>query len=55
VVGIRPLPPHFPEEPLLGIEALDQLVLTLDQKSAVARFVRPAGAVVPPSPPFRGE
>ena len=55
VVGIRPLPPHFPEEPLLGSAALGQMVVTLDQKSATVRFSRPAGAVVPPPPPFRGE
>jgi hypothetical protein len=53
LVGIRQLPPHFPEEPLLGIEALQETVLTLDQKSAVARFLRPAGPVIPPPPPIR--
>jgi len=53
LVGIRQLPPHFPQEPLLGIEALEQTVFTLDQKSAVARFLRPAGQTVPPPPPIR--
>jgi hypothetical protein len=52
-VGIRQLPPHFPEEPLLGIDALEQLVVTLDQKSAVARISRPAGPGVPPPPSLR--
>jgi hypothetical protein len=53
LVGIRQLPAHFPEEPLLGIEALEQMMVTLDQKSAVARFSRPAGPSIPPPPPLR--
>jgi len=53
LVGIRQLPPHFPGEPVLGIEALEQTALTLDQKSAVVRFVRAAGPVVPAPPPIR--
>jgi hypothetical protein len=53
LVAIRPLPAHFPEEPLLGIEALEQLVVTLDQKSALVRLSRPAGSTIPPSPPLR--
>src|SRR4051812_6006047 len=42
LVGIRQLPPHFPEEPLLGIEALEETLLTLDQKSGARRKAPPA-------------
>jgi len=53
LVAVRPLPAHFPEEPVLGIEALEQLVVTLDQKSARVRLSRPEGPTIPPSPPLR--
>jgi hypothetical protein len=39
-VSIRPLPPGFPTEPIVGARVLSQFVVTLDQQNARLRLAR---------------
>lgn len=50
-VTVRPLPPGFPQNPILGSRALMNFVFTLDQINGFARFSREGSApIVLPEP-----
>jgi hypothetical protein len=40
MVSVRPLPPGFPTEPLVGARVLSQFAITLDQRNARLRLTR---------------
>jgi hypothetical protein len=43
---VRPLPPGFPSEPLIGARVLNQFVVTLDQRNARVRLARDAAGPI---------
>ena len=54
MVTVRPLPPGFSEEPMIGTQVLSQFTVTLDQKQARLRLAREGGTTITlgsPRPP----
>ena len=43
VASVRPLPPDFPTEPIVGGRVLSQFAITLDQRNARLRLARASG------------
>jgi len=46
-VTVRPLPPGFPEEPIVGTQVLSAFVLSLDQRTARLRLARSGPDEIP--------
>jgi Aspartyl protease len=46
MVAVRPLPPGFPTEPLIGARVLSQFVVTLDQRNGRLRLQRESTAPI---------
>jgi hypothetical protein len=44
--AVRPLPPGFPTQPLLGTQVLQQFAVTIDQKNERIRFTRADSAPI---------
>jgi hypothetical protein len=55
LVDVRPLPPGFPEDPIVGTQVLQHFVMTLDQKHARIRLAHTGANVIDlPRPDLAG-
>ena len=54
-VTIRPLPPGFPTEAIVGARVLSQFTVTLDQKNARLRLARPGPDAITLEEPARAK